>query len=43
LELAAENSLESVAFCGISTGVFCFPNDKAAQIAVQTVNAATIA
>ena len=22
---------------GISTGVFCFPNDKAAQIAVQTV------
>ena len=37
LELAAENSLESVAFCCISTGEFHFPNDLAAQIAVQTV------
>lgn len=37
LELAAENSLESVAFCCISTGEFHFPNDKAAQIAVSTV------
>ena len=37
LELASAYGLESVAFCGISTGVFCFPNDKAAQIAVQTV------
>ena len=37
LELAAAYRLESVAFCCISTGVFCFPNDKAAQIAVQTV------
>lgn len=37
LELAAAYGLESVAFCCISTGVFCFPNDKAAQIAVQTV------
>ncbi len=37
LELAAENSLESVAFCCISTGEFHFPNDLAAEIAVQTV------
>lgn len=37
LELAAENHLESVAFCCISTGEFHFPNDKAAQIAVRTV------
>ena len=34
LELASAYGLESVAFCCISTGVFCFPNDKAAQIAV---------
>ena len=38
LELAAENGLESVAFCCISTGVFCFPNELAAEIAVQTVS-----
>ena len=37
LELAAENSLESVAFCCISTGEFHFPNDLAAEIAVQSV------
>lgn len=37
LALAAENHLESVAFCCISTGVFCFPNHRAAEIAVQTV------
>ena len=30
-------SLESIAFCCISTGVFCFPNEDAAEIAVQTV------
>lgn len=29
--------LESIAFCCISTGVFCFPNEDAAEIAVQTV------
>lgn len=38
LELAAENSLESVAFCCISTGEFRFPNREAAQIAVKTVS-----
>lgn len=37
LELAAENHLESIAFCCISTGVFHFPREKAAEIAVETV------
>ena len=37
LELAAENKLESVAFCCISTGEFHFPNDLAAEIAIETV------
>jgi O-acetyl-ADP-ribose deacetylase (regulator of RNase III) len=36
LELAEENGAESIAFCCISTGVFHFPNEKAAEIAVQT-------
>ena len=37
LETAAENQLESLAFCCISTGVFRFPAELAAQIAVETV------
>lgn len=37
LELAAENGLESVAFCCISTGEFHFPNERAAELAVRTV------
>ena len=37
LELAEKNSVRSIAFCCISTGVFCFPNEDAAEIAVQTV------
>ena len=37
LELCAENDLRSVAFCCISTGVFRFPNKRAAEIAVHTV------
>ena len=37
LNLAAENDLESLAFCCISTGVFMFPNPRAAEIAVKTV------
>lgn len=37
MELAAENGLKSVAFCCISTGVFCFPNHRAAEIAIATV------
>ena len=38
LDMCAENDLRSVAFCCISTGVFCFPNKKAAEIAVNTVS-----
>ena len=38
LDMCAENSLKSVAFCCISTGVFHFPNKKAAEIAVETVS-----
>ena len=37
LELAEHNKLRSVAFCCISTGVFMFPADEAARIAVDTV------
>ena len=37
LKLADKNDVKSIAFCCISTGVFMFPNDKAAEIAVQTV------
>ena len=37
LDICAENGLKSVAFCCISTGVFCFPNKRAAEIAVETV------
>lgn len=37
LNLACENGLGSIAFCCISTGVFSFPQQEAAQIAVDTV------
>ncbi len=37
LAVALENGLQSLAFCCISTGEFHFPNDKAAEIAVNTV------
>ena len=37
LEVAAAHHLESIAFCCISTGEFHFPNKRAAEIAVQTV------
>ena len=37
LDLCLENDIRSVAFCCISTGVFRFPNRKAAEIAVRTV------
>ncbi len=37
LALADKNGLQSVAFCCISTGEFHFPNEKAAGIAVRTV------
>lgn len=37
LECCLEHHIKSVAFCCISTGEFHFPNDKAAEIAVETV------
>ena len=37
LELAEKNAVKSIAFCCISTGVFHFPNEQAAEIAVETV------
>ncbi len=37
LKLADEYQLDSIAFCCISTGVFMFPNEEAATIAVETV------
>ena len=37
LDMCRENGLKSVAFCCISTGVFHFPNKRAAEIAVDTV------
>jgi len=39
LDLAEENGLQSIAFCCISTGVFHFPNRRAAEIAIETVRA----
>lgn len=38
LELADKNGLKSIAFCCISTGEFHFPNNKAAEIAIETVS-----
>lgn len=37
LEAAEENGLKSIAFCCISTGVFGFPQNRAAEIAVKIV------
>lgn len=38
LDIASYNKLESIAFCCISTGVFNFPQDLAAKIAIKTVS-----
>ncbi|HBK02581.1 MAG TPA: protein-ADP-ribose hydrolase [Clostridiales bacterium] len=38
LEKADEIGLKNIAFCCVSTGVFGYPKDEAAFIAVQTVN-----
>ncbi len=37
LDIAEENGVKSIALCCISTGVFMFPNQRAAEIAVETV------
>ncbi|HBO97822.1 MAG TPA: O-acetyl-ADP-ribose deacetylase [Candidatus Omnitrophica bacterium] len=37
LEIALDNNLKTIAFPCISTGVYRFPKDKAARIAVATV------
>lgn len=37
LSLAKENKLASIAFPAISTGVYGFPKERAAEIAVETV------
>lgn len=39
LDAAAERRCKSIAFCCISTGVFGFPQEEAAHIAVDTVRA----
>jgi len=38
LKLAVENNIESMAFPNISTGVYCFPKELAAKIAVDEVS-----
>lgn len=37
LKCCVENKIKSVAFCCISTGEFHFPNEAAAEIAIETV------
>lgn len=39
LRLAVQNKIHSIAFPNISTGIYAFPKDKAAKIAVNAVNA----
>ena len=36
-KLAADTGVESIAFCCLSTGVFRFPQQRAAEIATNTV------
>jgi O-acetyl-ADP-ribose deacetylase (regulator of RNase III) len=37
LKLAVENKVKTIAFPNISTGIYHFPKDKAAEIAIKTV------
>lgn len=43
IEIAAAEGLRSIAFPGISTGVYGYPVEQAAAIAVETVRAAVLA
>lgn len=38
LALAAENGIRRIAFPSVSTGIYSFPVDRAAKIAIQTAN-----
>ena len=38
LKLAMENSIKTIAFPSVSTGIYSFPVERAAKIAVNTVN-----
>jgi O-acetyl-ADP-ribose deacetylase (regulator of RNase III) len=37
LKLAVENKVKTIAFPNISTGIYHFPKDKAAEIAIKTI------
>ncbi len=37
MKIAVENGIRTIAFPSISTGVYCFPVERAAKIAVKTV------
>ena len=39
LQLAVDNGVKTIAFPNISTGIYHFPKEKAAHIAIDTVNA----
>ena len=39
LDLAEAKGLESIVFCCISTGIYHFPKDRAAEIAIDTISA----
>ena len=41
LELAAQHHVQTIAFPGISTGIFGYPVEQAAQIAVETVRSSS--
>ncbi len=38
MKIAVENEIRTIAFPSISTGVYCFPVERAAKIAVDTVH-----